>query len=173
MISSKVICALQLELLHSFLQQSNIPLYTNAPHLLYPFICGWTLGWFLGLDCCQQHCYAMKIKVPVSFLIRVSTFSAYMPRTGILPASYGSSRWRFLTNPCPFFIVAALVGYGWRYFTSPSEPHRRHHHKPSPRKSRNYKWMPLVTRIHIPIQLFISICYHVCHIHPLGYQNFT
>ena len=33
--------------------------------------------------------------------------------------------------------------------------------------------MPLVTIIHTPIKLLISICYPICHMHLLGYQNFT
>ena len=62
-----------------------------VPHLLYPFICWWTLGYFHVLAIVNSA--AMNIGVHVSFWTMV--FSRYMPRSGIV-RSYGSSIFSFL-----------------------------------------------------------------------------
>ena len=60
-------------------------------HLLYPFLCWWTLR----LLPCLSYSAAMNIGVHVSFWIMV--FSGYMPSSGI-EGSYSSSIFSFLRN---------------------------------------------------------------------------
>ena len=64
-----------------------------VPHLLYPFLCWWTVKLHLCPDLCKQ-CYGEHWGV-VSFLIMV--FFGYMPSSGI-DVSYGSTIFNFLTK---------------------------------------------------------------------------
>ena len=68
-------------------------IYIYTPHLLYPFICGWALGWFPYLAyykwCCYEHWGACI------FLISV-VFSGYPPRSEIVACD--SSIFSFLRN---------------------------------------------------------------------------
>ena len=64
-----------------------------APHLLYPFICQWTLGCFHVSAVANTA--AMNIGVPISFSIMV--FSENIHKSGI-SGSYGSSIFSFLRN---------------------------------------------------------------------------
>ena len=77
-----------------------------VPHLLYPFICRWTLSCFLVLAIVNSA--AMKIGVHVSFWIRVFIFSRYMPRNGIA-GSYAILVLIFKGISILFSIVAAPI----------------------------------------------------------------
>ena len=63
------------------------------PHLLYPFICWWTLSYFHILAIVSN--VSVNIWVLASFQIRFS--SGYMPKSGIA-GSYGSSIFSFWRN---------------------------------------------------------------------------
>ena len=81
---------LQMPLFHSLLWLSNICLY--IPHLLYPFICWWTLRL---LSCPGYFSAVINTGVPVYF--RIMVFSGYMPRSGIA-GLYCNSIFSFLRN---------------------------------------------------------------------------
>ena len=88
-------------LLSTSLQMTNfIPFYDwvifhsiYVPHLLYAFLCQWTLGWLHILTVVNNA--AIIIGVYMSFWNMV--FFVYMPRNGI-SMSYGSSIYSFLRN---------------------------------------------------------------------------
>ena len=71
---------LQVAIFHSFLWLSNIPLYVYISHLLYSFICWWTLRLLCILAIVINM--AMKIEVHESFQISVFLLFPYMPRSG-------------------------------------------------------------------------------------------
>ena len=94
---------LQMALFHYFLWLSSIPerererqcvcVCRYTPHLLYLFICHWTLR--LVAHSATVNGTAMNIVVYVSFWIVV--FSGYMPGNGIA-GSNGNSVFSFLRN---------------------------------------------------------------------------
>ena len=60
---------------------SNSPLYIYTSHLLYPFICWWTLRLLLCLGYCSP---SMNTGMHVSFQIRVLSFPDICPGVGLL-----------------------------------------------------------------------------------------
>ena len=71
-------------------EQYSIVIY--VPHLLYLFICWWTLRCVHVLTVVNNS--TLNIGMYVSFWIRTFMFSRYMPRSGIA-GSYGNSIFSF------------------------------------------------------------------------------
>ena len=84
--------SLQITQFSSFLRLSNIPLY-NVPHLLYPFICRWTLRLLPCPGYCKQSCNEHC----GTWLFLNYGFLRVYASSGIA-GSYGSSICSFLRN---------------------------------------------------------------------------
>ena len=104
----------------------NITLYINIyiPHLHYPLSVDGHLGCFHPLAIVNST--TMNIGVHVSFQIWVSTFSRYMPRSGIA-GSYGSSIFSFEGTSVLFSIVAAPIYIPTNSRRVLFSPHPLHH----------------------------------------------
>ena len=73
-----------------------LSIYLCISHILYPFICLWTLKLLLYLGNCKQCCYEHWEGEHVPFPIS-GVFFGCIPRSGIA-GSYGSSIFSFLRN---------------------------------------------------------------------------